>query len=715
MCSVVSGVPYSAILAAPQLFFLSSRATRGPFHTVGVSVTVRTRRISTATAFAVLFSSVVLVGGTASQAAADSSASLPIKSSGDIVVDGVHKRVFISDPRSGKVVATDYNGKVVRQIGSLPGVLGLEISPDSKTVYAAVPGAEAIVAIDTATLAETKRHALGAGVQPKYPAMAGGQLWFGFDSPFEGHRGHIGSVDLSSPEETVTLGRGMEDGWYSAPRLAADPGAPNVLAAAEEGSSFTSLAVYDVSEGTRTRVAQGPTGTGPNGESQYQSYLNDFDITPDGKHVLVGSGGGSPYRAQSYSTADLSRTSRLATNNGGKAVAVAPDGTVALGSSQSPNVRIYKPGGKGASRTYSFPPYTGNTKTPYDLREAGLAWAPDRSRVFALTTNTYNDVFALRTLTDASKSAVTVSVKAPSKATRAKKLTVTGKLTTNTPLPTGTKATVLRTDLESPKGRSLASVTPKKDGTFSFTDTPHVGGKVTYKVSYAGSATHSAASRSAAVAVSRTATSLKLNRNKSVYAYNKNVSFTATLGKTYKNRVVELWADPFGADKPKKLVKKAKVNSKGNLSVTVNMKRDTTVTAVFAGDARNAPKTVKSTAYAKVNASLKLSKHYRTAKIGKTSYAYYSKKKNPDLTTNMTYHKGRAHLLTLQFNYQGTWYDNGQQFFPLGSSGKSVVMLEGPHETGYKMRVRTSYINGSSGDSVNSTTHSAWKYFIFTK
>lgn len=713
-------MPYSAILAAPQLFFLSSRVTRGPFHTVGVSVTVRTRRISTATAFAVLFSSVVLVGGTASTAAADSSVSLPIKTSGDIVVDGVHKRVFISDPISGKVVATDYNGKVVRQIGSLPGVTGLEVSPDSKTVYAALPGAGAIAAIDTATLAETKRYQLGKGVEPKYPAVAGGRLWFGFDYAFDspssgGERGQIGSVDIASPEETVTLGSDTEDGWYSAPRLAADPGAPNVLAAAQEGLSSTELAVYDVSEGTRKRVAHGPSGTGPNGESQYQSYLYDFDITPDGRHVLVGSGSGSPYSAQSYSTADLSLTGRLATNNGGKAVAVAPDGTIALGAWQSPNVRIYKPGGKGASRTYTFPPYTGDTTAPYDLREAGLAWAPDRSRVFSLATNVYNDVFALRTLTDPSKSAVTVSVKAPSKATRAKKLTVTGKLTTNTPLPTGTKATVLRTDLESPKGKSLASVTPKKDGTFSFTDTPPAGGKVTYKVSYTGSATHSAASRSAAVAVSRTATSLKLNRNKALYAYNKNVSFTATLGKTYKNRVVELWADPFGADKPKKLVKKAKVNSKGNLSVTVNMKRDTTVTAVFAGDARYAPKTVKSTAYAKVNASVKLSKHYKTAKIGKTSYAYYSKKKNPFFTTSMTYHKGRAQRLSLEFSYQGKWYDLGQDYFKLGSDGKSVVELLGPHDTGYKMRVRSSYINGSSGDSVNSTTHSAWKYFIFTK
>ncbi|NEE58529.1 Ig-like domain repeat protein, partial [Streptomyces sp. SID8455] len=106
-----------------------------------------------------------------------------------------------------------------------------------------------------------------------------------------------------------------------------------------------------------------------------------------------------------------------------------------------------------------------------------------------------------------------------------------------------TPLTVTRTDVESPKGKSLGTVKTDAKGAFTFTDTPPVGGKVTYRVAYAGSATHTAASGSAAVTVSRAAVSLKLNRNKSLHAYNKNVSFTATLGKTYKNRVVELWAD----------------------------------------------------------------------------------------------------------------------------------------------------------------------------
>jgi hypothetical protein len=43
-----------------------------------------------------------------------------------------------------------------------------------------------------------------------------------------------------------------------------------------------------------------------------------------------------------------------------------------------------------------------------------------------------------------------------------------------------------------------------------------------------------------------------------------------------------------------------------------------------------------------------------------------------------------------------------------------VVELGGTHQTGYSMRVRSSYINNSSGDTVNSTTYGSWKYFTFT-
>ncbi|MER5744328.1 Ig-like domain repeat protein [Streptomyces sp. NPDC002225] len=662
---------------------------------------MRTRRISTATTLAVLFSSVVLVGGAANPAAADSSKVIPAASVGDVVADGVHHRVFISDPVTGKVLATDYSGNVVGTIPSLPGVKGLELSADSGTLYAGVPGADAIAVIDTAALVESARYATGENTKPAYPALAGGKLWFGYGAAAEGN---IGSLDLSGEEPVVALDQDPDRTWYAAPTLASTPGAPNTLAAGIEGQSPVQLAVYDVASGTATRTAQTRTDG---------SNLRDLALTPDGSQVVVASG--YPYNHQSYKTADLTPGIAYPSNSYPNAVDIAPDGTVAAGIDgiYSPDVYVYKQGSTKAIRTYDFP-NTGNTSGADTLTPAGLAWAPDNSRLFAVTENSYG-VRSLRVLTEAMKSPTTVTVKAPEKSALNKKLTVTGKASSASPFPAGAKATVTRTDIESPKGKALPAVTLKSDGSFSFTDTPTAGGQVTYKVTYAGDASHSAGSGSAKVSVPRTVPSLTLNHNKALYSYGADVTFTAHLGKTYKNRTVELWADPFGADKPNRLVKTGKVNSKGNLSAVIAMTRDTTVTAVFKGDGRYAGKTTKSTSYAKVKVSTSISKQYKTAKIGKTSYKYFHKKTDPVFTTSMTYYKNRAHKLSLQLNYQGKWYDAGSDYFKLGTNGKTIITLKGTHETGYRMRMRVSYINGSSGDSVNSTTHSSWQYFYFTK
>ncbi len=643
----------------------------------------------------------MLVGGAANPAAADSSNVLPAASVGDIVADGVHQRVFVSDPRSGKILVTDYSGKVVSTITSLPGVRGLELSPDSSTLYAAVAGSDAVVAVDTASLKESARYATGPGTAPKHPALAGGKLWFGYGDAGDGN---IGSLDLSGEEPVVTLDQASDGVWEYAPTLASAPGAPGTLVAGVDSESAVALAVYDVASGTATRTGRLPADVG---------RLTDIALSADGEQLAVSSD--YPYFHRVYRTSDLSTYKNYPNSAFPNAVDIAPNGTLAAGidGAFDPAVHLYPKGAYKPLRSYTFPK-TGQGNGFDTLETSALAWAPDSSRIFAVTVND-REVRSLRVLTDTTKSATTLAFKAPTHAPRAKKLTVTGKVTSDTPLLAGGKVAVVRTDVESPKGKSLGTAALKPDGSFSFTDTPPAGGTVKYTAAFAGDAAHTGSSFFAAVNVSLAKTSLKLNRNKSTHAYNKNVSFTATLGKTHKNRVVELWADPFGTDKPKKLIKKAKVDSKGNLTATVNLKRDTTVTAVFAGDSRYAYASAKSTAYTKVKVSTTLSKHYRTAKIGKTTYAYYNKKKNPDFTTAMTYHKGRAQRLTVQLNYQGTWYDAGQQYFPLGANGKSVVTFKGRHETGYKMRVRSSYVNGSSGDSVNSTTHGAWKYFIFTK
>ncbi|MET7323397.1 Ig-like domain repeat protein [Streptomyces sp. NPDC005549] len=656
---------------------------------------MRTRSIATATALAVVLGSAVLVGGVAGPASADSAKGLPVKSVGDMVVDGAHQRVYVSDPTGGKIVVTDYSGTVKATLTGLSGVSGLALSADSGQLYAAVTGGNRIVSVATSTYTRTASYPVGAA--PGDLEVVDGRIWFAHGTDF-------GSLDTSGPEPVVHLAQRGDAGFYGAfgMFLASDPAVPGVLVAGNGGA----LAVYDVSaDGAALRV-----------KGSMDTAVKQLDLTPDGKQVLTS--WGDPeygYGLGSYSTADLTEQSGYPVDAYPNAVRVAPDGSIAGGSFSwyDPDVHVHRPGDKVPVREYDFP-NTGDSSGADTLVDGALAWAPDSSRVFAVSVNTYG-THTLRALTDPTKELPSLKVAAPAKSERAKKLTVTGKLTSRKPLAAGTGLKVTRTDVEAPKGRTLAAVRTKADGSFSFTDTPPAGGKVTYKVSYAGDATHAPASGSDAVDVSRRTAVLSLNNNGKVYAYGKKVTFTAHLGTTYKNRTVSIYTDLFGTDKPKKLLRTAKVNSKGNLSATVTLTRDTTVSAVFTGDARYTSKTVKSTGYARVRVSTAVSQHYKTGRIGSTTYYYFHKKTDPVFTTTMNYYKGRKQRFQLQVYYRGAWRDSASEYFALGTGGKSAVRLEAPGESGLRARMRSSYVNGSSGDTINSTTHGSWKYFTFTK
>lgn len=662
---------------------------------------MRTRTLAAAISLAVAFSSAALVAVSTAPAVADSAKTLSLSSAGDVLVDGVHQRVYISDPSGGRLVVTDYSGTVQKTLLDLRGVDGLALSADSGQVYAAVADSDRIVAVNTTTYALSASYPIGAD-NPQTLGAAGGKLWFGYS---EGTAGHLGSLDLSGPDPVVTLGQEGDHSWTRSPLIGSDPAA-SVIALGQRESS--AVAVYDVSSGSAVLQAQADLGN-------EASNLRDLDVSPDGTEVVTASG--APYYHPVFSTTDLHKLLQYPSGAYGSSVDIGPKGVVAAGtfSWYDPDLHIYEQGSTTPIREYDYP-NTGNSSGGDTQVDGALAWAPDGSRVFAVSVNS-EGVYSLRAFTDPTKYLPKLTVSAPAKATRAKKLTVTGKLTSAKALPAGTPLTVTRTDIDSPKGKALPAVKTAAGGAYSFTDTPPDGGTVKYTVTYAGDATHVKVSASDSVAVSRNATKLTLNRNGKLYAYGTHVSFTAHLGSTYKNRTVAIYADPFGGDKPKKLIKSGKVNSKGDLSVTVSMTRDTAVSAVFSGDARSASKTVKSTAYAKVKVSLAVSKHYKTGKIGSTKYYWFHQTSDPVLTTTMTYYKGRQQRLDLQVYSQGKWYTAASEFFALNTKGKSVVRLEGPGKggAGIRARMRAAYINGSSGDTVNSTTHGAWKYIYFTK
>ncbi len=80
----------------------------------------------------------------------------------------------------------------------------------------------------------------------------------------------------------------------------------------------------------------------------------------------------------------------------------------------------------------------------------------------------------------------------------------------------------------------------------------------------------------------------------------------------------------------------------------------------------------------------------------------------------MTYYPGRQQRFDLQVYYQGSWYSMDSEYFPVGTNGKSAVSLGAPGEAGIRVRMRSVYVNSSSGDTVNSTTYGAWKYLYFS-
>ncbi|WP_159011942.1 hypothetical protein [Streptomyces sp. NRRL F-5123] len=486
-----------------------------------------------------------------------------------------------------------------------------------------------------------------------------------------------------TPVDPVTLGQ--FSGIWGPGILDTNPSVPGVLVIGQTGISTDSMAVVDVSSGTPQRTAWYA------GDYTLNSGISDIDLVPGSSQVLVNGSQLDNYANGKFTAGSV--------YPGGQLADVAADGLVAQATGT--NVAVYRPNAAKPLRTFAVGGAVGD-----------LAWAPDSSRVFALVGS--GSSYTLKPLTDPTKNVPTLTVSAPATATRAKTLTVTGKLSTTVPVAAGTKLQVVRTDLASPNGRGLVAATLKADGSYAFTDVPPVGGTVTYKVTFLGDAGHVAVSASRSVLVPRNATTLTLSNTGKTYNYHSTVTFTAHLGATYRNRVVEIWDDPYGSDLGKKLLKTGTVNSHGDLSASLQLVRDTTFTVVYRGDALTSPHAVEAKVYTRVSLSTAISHQYRTGKIGSTTYYWFHKSTAPYVTTSMTYYPGRAARVDLQVYYAGKWYPESE-YFLLSKSGKVTVDLGAPGQSGIKARVRSAYIDTLSGDNVNSTTYTSWRYLYFAK
>jgi hypothetical protein len=312
-------------------------------------------------------------------------------------------------------------------------------------------------------------------------------------------------------------------------------------------------------------------------------------------------------------------------------------------------------------------------------------------------------------LVQASKLATTVTMTAPATSTRAQKLTVSGTLS-GSPFATGGVVKVTKTDLAHPSGTALPDAKVAANGSFTFTDTPQIGGANTYKVAYGGDVSHKPGSSTATVQVSRASASVTLTTDHSTYNYAQSAKITAHLGTTYNSRTVAIYAKPFGGTSV--LVKSGTVDSHGNLAGSYKLTRNTTFSAVFAGDYRYAPKTAARTAQTKVRVSETLSGHYTTTHYGSTLYRVYHHTAKEQLDVTVTPNKaGQCVLYRVQRYYSGAWHTQSTSpCSALSSTSTGRQQMSLTHSVNNRYRVAAQYVH-SSRDTTNLSTWGAWQYF----
>ncbi|WP_020135799.1 choice-of-anchor D domain-containing protein [Streptomyces sp. 351MFTsu5.1] len=312
-------------------------------------------------------------------------------------------------------------------------------------------------------------------------------------------------------------------------------------------------------------------------------------------------------------------------------------------------------------------------------------------------------------LVQATRLTTSVSVTAPATATRAQKLTVSGKLS-GAPFASGGVVKVTKTDLGHTSGTALADAKVAADGSFSFPDTPQIGGANVYKVSYGGDVSHKQGSGSATVQVSRAATSLTVATDHGTYKYGQTAKVTAHLGTTYNSRTVAIYAQPYSGSKV--LVKSAKVDSKGNLTASYKLTRNTTFSAVFTGDYRYAPKTAARAVHTYAGVSQKLSGYYTNTTIGSTVYRVYHRTAKEQLDVTVAPNKaGQCVKYRVQRYYSGAWHTQSTSAcaaLSSSSTGRQKMSLTNGLNNRY--RVAAQYVH-SSRDNTNIDTWGAWQYF----
>lgn len=158
---------------------------------------------------------------------------------------------------------------------------------------------------------------------------------------------------------------------------------------------------------------------------------------------------------------------------------------------------------------------------------------------------------------------------------------LTGRLTSNGDALAGVELALSRSD-QFRGTETLTSVTTGADGAFTIRDVPPNGGAVTYAVSYAGTVSRSAVSKTWTVAVSRPQRTLEMSTDSIEYGYGATAQIALELT-TDSSRTVRVYAEEFG--RVRTMIFSGDVPESG-LTLQRVMRRNTVFSAVIAEDGR---------------------------------------------------------------------------------------------------------------------------------
>jgi hypothetical protein len=462
---------------------------------------VRLKRALLTTA---LVSSLALVALPAAAARADSTVPLAFPQLAgfhQILADDAAGYVFISEgtvsdygPGAGGIVVTDLSGHYVTTLDVGDDAKGLALSPDGKTLYAALAAADAVGVIDAATLRQVTAYPLAtAGTAPYNLALQSGRLWVSYDvaaSDLAPSHGDIGDFDLSAANPSFEAQPAMDGAsaeyfaWSSAPNIAADPADTGVLVA--ETWAVPLVVTYKVAADSVTKLswATGETACAPAPAS--------VAVFPGGaQFVMCGT---------VNLTADLGGLDGSPTEAQGTTLALSPDaqgqntGLVAIAgyTRGASNAQV----SQVANGSWSWP-NSFSLPGPEILAAGGLAFGASGSRLYAVLENSAGTAFELQVIDNPAATSSALTLSAPATAAVGNGYTITGGLALSTGSPVaGTPVTVTRSQAGSPAIRY--ALTTDAHGRFSLTDKPASAGTYTYSAAYAAYGLTAAASTATA-------------------------------------------------------------------------------------------------------------------------------------------------------------------------------------------------------------------------